>query len=131
MKEENKKIIIGRWLNKIQDDELSAKSILEHKDGSPSTVCFLSQQIAEKFLKTLIIFLDIELEKVHDLIKLSSLIGDRIPEILEIKGELDFLNRYYIETRYVGDFPEFSWTDAEKSFDSAIKIKTFVLEKIK
>ncbi len=43
MKKENKKIIIERWLNKIQDDELSAKSILKHKDGSPSTVCFLSQ----------------------------------------------------------------------------------------
>ena len=131
MREENKKIIIGRWFNKAQEDELSAQSILAHRDGAPSVVCFLSQQIAEKCLKSLVIFFDMELEKVHDLIKLYSLVENKIPEMADIKEELKLLNRYYIETRYVGDYPEFSWNDAGKAFESAIKIKNFVLDKIK
>lgn len=131
MKEENKKIIIGRWFVKAQDDELSANSILTHRDGAPSVVCFLSQQIAEKSLKALVIFFDLELEKVHDLIKLSSLIKNNVSGLTEIEEDSKLLNRYYIETRYVGDYPEFSWEDAEKAFEAATKIKNFVLEQIK
>ena len=131
MTEENKKIIVGRWLHKAQEDELSAKSILEHKDGSPSTVCFLSQQIAEKSLKALVIFFDLELEKIHDLIKLISLLESSFPEIIELKEEAKLLNRYYIETRYVGDYPEFIWENAEGAFVAAEKIINFVTERIK
>ena len=42
------------WLDKANDDYLNAKSILNHKDGAPSGVCFLSQQLAEKCLKALL-----------------------------------------------------------------------------
>lgn len=48
--------IYQEWLKKAEDDELNAKSILKHRDGTPSGVCFLSQQIAEKCLKTLLVF---------------------------------------------------------------------------
>ena len=131
MKKENKKIIIGRWFNKIQEDELTVQSILRHEDGAPSVVCFLSQQIAEKSLKALIIFFDMELEKIHDLKKLISLLEKDINKIKEINEEATLLNRYYIETRYVGNFPEFSWADAKEAFSAAEKIKNFVLNNIK
>jgi len=44
---------------------------------------------------------------------------------------MDILTTYYFETRYPGDYPEFSWQDAEQAYDAAKKIKKFVLEKIK
>ncbi|MBI2459091.1 MAG: HEPN domain-containing protein [Parcubacteria group bacterium] len=53
MKAENKKIIAARWVRKARDDELNIRSILKHRDGAPSGVCFLSQQMAEKYLKGL------------------------------------------------------------------------------
>lgn len=93
-------------------------------------VCFLSQQIAEKYLKALLIFFDLELVKVHDLIKLSSFLKNDVSKIKEIGNEAALLNQYYIETRYVGDYPEFSWRDAEEAYAAAKKIKEFVLEKI-
>ncbi|MEI7621877.1 MAG: HEPN domain-containing protein [Candidatus Moraniibacteriota bacterium] len=67
MKEENKKIVIGRWVKKAQEDELNADSILKRRDGTPSVVCFLAQQLAEKYLKALLISFDLEVLKVHDL----------------------------------------------------------------
>lgn len=131
MKEENKKIIVGRWIKKAEEDELNIQSILKHKDGTPSVACFLSQQMAEKYLKALLIFFDLELVKVHDLIKLSSFLKNDVSRIKEIGNETALLNQYYIETRYVGDYPEFFWREAEEAYMAAKKIKEFVLERIK
>ena len=78
MKKENKKIIMGRWFSKVEEDELTIKSILKHRDGAPSIACFLSQQMAEKSLKMLVMFFDIELEKIHDLKKLISLLEKKL-----------------------------------------------------
>lgn len=130
MKEENKKIIVKRWTEKASDDELNIRSILRHRDGAPSGVCFLSQQMAEKHLKALLIFFDLELVKTHDLIKLISLFKNNAPGVKEIDEEAALLNQYYIETRYVGDYSEFSWKDAEEALAAAERIKEFVLQKI-
>jgi len=129
MKEENRKIIAKRWVKKSHEDELSAQSILKHRDGTPSVACFLCQQMAEKYLKALLIFLDLELVKSHDLIKLGSLLKEKMPEIKEIGNESAKLNRFYIEARYVGDYPDFNWQDAEEAFGAAKKIRDFVLKK--
>lgn len=119
------------WLRKANEDGLSAEAILKDKDGAPSTVCFLSQQMAEKYLKGLLVFYEKEFSKIHDLIKLEELLLDIEPDIEKLDRELDLLNRYYIETRYPGDYPEFTWEDAEEAYKSAKKIKKFVLENIK
>lgn len=131
MKEENKKIIAARWVRKAREDELNVRSILKHRDGAPSGVCFLSQQMAEKYLKAILIFYDLELMKIHDLIKLISLLENNAPGIKEIDEDAALLNQYYIETRYAGDYAEFSWQDAEAALAAAEKIKKFVLQKIK
>lgn len=31
------------WLKKAEEDELSARALVDAKKGSPSTICFLSQ----------------------------------------------------------------------------------------
>lgn len=42
------------------------------------------------------------------------------------------MNKYYATTRYPGDFPEgFSWQNVEEGFAAALRIKEFVLGKIK
>ncbi len=130
MKEENKKIIVRRWFDKSLEDELNIQSILKHKDGTPSVVCFLCQQMVEKQLKALLIFFDFELIKTHDLMKLSLMLEEKIPDIRSNINDVALLNRYYIETRYVGDYPEFFWEDAEEAYESVKKINKFVLEKV-
>jgi hypothetical protein len=39
------------------------------------------------------------------------------------------LNRYYIETRYPGDYPAFTMDEARAAFDAALRVKDFVLSK--
>ncbi len=130
MKEENKKIVLERWFKKAQEDELNADSILRHRDGTPGVVCFLAQQLAEKYLKACLISFDLELLKVHDLLRLISVLEVSASEIKILSNEANLLNQFYIETRYVGDYPDFSWEDAEKAYEAAKKIKDFVLREI-
>ena len=119
------------WIMKAVDDELNAQSILTHRDGTPSGVCFLSQQIAEKYLKALLIFHQKPFLKVHDLLDLETRLLDKEPEIKTLHGNLVILNRYYIETRYPGDYPEFSWQDADEAFKAATNIANFVKQRIR
>lgn len=125
------KDVVKLWFQKADEDELNIKSILKHKDGTPSVACFLAQQMAEKYLKGFLIFIKNDLIKIHDLVKLEELISEYFPDIKTIHMEISMLGVFYIETRYPGDFPEFSWLEAEKSYASAKTIKKFVLEKIK
>lgn len=118
------------WFKKAQEDELSISAILK-EDGAPSTVCFLSQQMAEKYLKGLLVFHNKVFLKVHDLLELEMLLLEFEPEIKQYDDELDVLNRYYIETRYPGDYPEFSLQEAREAFEAVKRIKNFVLDKIK
>lgn len=120
----------GRWFEKAHDDELSVASILRHRDGAPNSVCFLSQQMAEKCLKGLLIFYKKLPPKVHDLVRLEALVAEYAPEIKNLEEELKLLTDFYIEARYPGDYPEFHWGDAEEAFQAATDIKNFVLSKI-
>lgn len=119
------------WFKKANDDELNAASLLTHRDGVPSGVCFLSQQMTEKYLKGLLVLYDQKFPKVHDLLELETLLLKIAPQIKESHQDLKSLNRYYIETRYPGDYPDFSWPEAEEAFKAAQRIKRFVWEKIK
>lgn len=126
-----KKILAQDWFNKAEDDELSGNVLLK-EGGAPSTLCFLSQQMAEKYLKGLLTFYDQEVEKTHDIVKLANLLKDRAPDIADYQDELTLLSRYYVETRYPGDWPEgFGIGECKQALEAAKRIKEFVLEKIK
>ena len=84
----------------------------------------------EKLLKALLIFNDKEFPKTHDLIALATLIEQIYPEIKNRKTDLEFLSRYYVETRYPGDYPEFTVAECENALESARRIREFVYEKI-
>lgn len=116
---------------KAQEDELSAESILKHRDGSPSTVCFLSHQMAEKCLKGLLVYNSQDYPKVHDLKRIATLLEKFASNIFDLDNDFTVLNKRYVVTRYPADMPEFSWQDAEEAYAAAKKIKDFVLGKVK
>lgn len=62
-----RELLIGEWIKKANDDELNASSILTHRDATPGGVCFLSQQMAEKYLKTFLVSQKQWFSKIHPL----------------------------------------------------------------
>ena len=123
-------LIVKEWLKRAKDDELNAASILKHKDGVPNGVCFLSQQMTEKYLKAFLVQEKRKYPRIHSLLKLTELCLKIDKKFKEIKDDIIFLNAFYVPTRYPGDYPEFSWQEAKQALESATRIKNFILSKI-
>jgi len=127
----SKELLVEEWLKRAYDDELNARSILTHKDGAPNGPCFLSQQMAEKYLKAYLVLRKKRSPRIHALDNLLELCMKIDSTFRKLKKDAIFLNKFLVATRYPGDYPEFSWKDAEDAFKTALSIKDFILEKIK
>jgi len=118
------------WVKKADEDELNIKSILKHRDGTSNWVGFLAQQMAEKYMKGLLVFHKQGYPKIHDLLRIASLIAPSAENILVFDEELRRLSRLYIIDRYPGEMAELSWKEAEDAYAAAQRIKEFVLSEI-
>lgn len=118
------------WLKRTKDDELNARSILTHRDGTPNAVCFLSHQMSEKSLKAFLVAKKNWFPKIHYLDKLTELCKEIDSSFEKIKEKALFLDSFYTPARYPGDYPELSWREAEQAFEAATRIKKFVLDKL-
>lgn len=121
----------AEWIAKSRDDELNAASILRHRDGAPSGVCFLAQQMSEKLLKAFLVQERGNYPKIHSLPKLTELCIVINENFKELEEDVVFLDVFYNPSRYPVAFCSFSWREAEKAMVAANKIKEFILEKIK
>ena len=118
-----------QWLAKAGEDELSLQSDLKHQDGAPSSTCFLAQQMTEKYIKGLLVLKGIPFQKTHDLVELAKLVFSA--ETIEtIRVDLETLTEFYVETRYPGDFPEFTWQEAENASSLAFRIKELIMKEM-
>lgn len=126
----NKELLVEEWFAKANEDILSAEAILNTKEGAASTICFLAQQIAEKYLKGYLVYSRSPFPKIHYLVKLITLCAKIDSDFLELKEDAAYLSDFYVTTRYPGDYPTFGFTDAKKAFTTAMRIKDFVFDKI-
>jgi HEPN domain-containing protein len=99
-----------------------------------TSACYSSQQSAEKALKAFILAKNKVVPKVHSLDRLLSElknIGVRVSQIEKAAQELD---KYYISTRYPGQYggPEgmYDEKDAGSAINSAERILEFVQKEI-
>lgn len=127
----NPNFLVNEWIKKAAEDELSSKAILKDKDGAPSSVCFMSQQMAEKYLKAFLISKKKSFPKIHNLERILELCLESDSDFIDLKEEAIELSEFYIESRYPGDYPEeISWQTAEETLAMAERVKKFVSARI-
>lgn len=127
---ENKSAEHLEWFRKAEEDELAGKDIL-NAGHVYAPACFHFQQMTEKYLKGFLIFHNKRPPRVHDLLTLETLIDEIEPDIRQYDKELDLLGNLYIETRYPGDYPEFTLSETKEALGAATSIKEFVLERVR
>lgn len=118
-----------KWFT-FADEDLAVVGILVNESGPYGAACAHAQQSAEKYLKGLLYFYGIIPPKIHDLGKLGLLLEDKNPGITDFRLQLEKLSEYYFESRYPGDFLDFTEDEAKGAQAAAIQIKEFVLKAI-
>lgn len=111
------------WYSYANKDLQAAEKL--YKDINHIT-CFHCQQAAEKYIKGLLVYKQIDFKKSHHLSYLLDLLDLEIPDDILLAAE--YLNEYAVETRYPGDFSEISNDEAAKAIEYAKAIKNFILQ---
>lgn len=119
---------VKSWFLRAEDDLRSCKILLE-ENGAPNVICFHAQQAGEKYLKGFLAHHNKHTRKIHNLLILLDECKKIEPSFEQLEDDVRYLNQFYVETRYPGDSSEFTLKEAKEAFESAIKIKSRVLEK--
>jgi HEPN domain-containing protein len=114
------------WLRYAQEDLTAAEAMLKQEDMVPRHACWLAQQAAEKALKAILVFLQTDFPRHHDLDALRNLVpsGWRVKEA---HTDLADLTEWAVEARYPGDWPEASEEDARGAVEKARAVWESVL----
>ena len=93
-----------KWLDRVRYDLDTATAMLQARRYI--YVIFMCQQAVEKCLKALISYQQKEVYPIHNLRRLAEVAGiiEDLDEPILLK--LDFLSRYYLDSRYKEDIRE-------------------------
>ncbi len=114
------------WVEKAENDLTNAEHTLTMGSGCPfDTVCFHTQQCAEKYLKALLVERSIAFPKTHDLLYLLRLASQEAD--LDLRSEdVATINRYSVEARYPGHWDPITRREAEEAVEAARRVRTAV-----
>lgn len=118
MNETERIVEVKRWLHYAEEDLTAAVAILEQPELAPRLGCWLAQQAAEKSLKAVLIFLQVDFPWRHDLDALRNLIADDW-QLKADHPDLASLTEWAMEARYPGDWPEATADDARSAVAQA------------
>ncbi len=117
------------WLNSAIGDIQTIEEIIEN-ELLTHIVAFHSQQCVEKSFKALLELHEVDIPKIHSILKLSKMVKKYLT--VEEKDMLDELDKLYIDSRYPGDLGLLP--DGKPTIEQVKKIQFFALniyEKVK
>lgn len=119
---------VRQWIEKAEEDLLVVHQLLDAESTALGTIGFHCQQAAEKYLKSLLIFHDLEPERTHN----PEFLLERCSGIDPGFSEIDLLNLtdYGVEARYPGDFLEPSTGEIIELMQVVDQIRERVLNQI-
>ena len=94
-----------RWISYSETDLRAAHALLDSEEFFPRQICFFAQQCAEKAIKAILVFEEVNFPKNHDLDRLR----DLVPEGWKVKEQfpdLAELTIWAVESRYPGHMPD-------------------------
>ncbi len=100
MSETPQKILVRQWISRAENDLLNVRNNLAAQEIPWDTICFHSQQAAEKYLKAVLVFYAQPVPRTHDLEHLLSMVVQWIPQIQEQREALRWLTTFAVASRY-------------------------------
>lgn len=121
--------IVRSWFRKAENDLINAENTMKMETPPTDTVCFHSQQCAEKYIKGFLTFNEIYFPKTHSIEDIVELCKQIIPEIESELDNVEILSSYGVEVRYPDEiYYDIPKEDAQEAIDLAKKVKSVVLK---
>lgn len=115
--------VAAEWVEKAEHDLANATYTLGMGDACPTdTVCFHAQQCIEKYLKALLVWLQIPFPKTHDVAEISLLLPEGQRPVLSAE-ETRKLTAYATVTRYPGDYDPILLMEARRAVRLARRVR--------
>lgn len=121
---------VRQWLLKAEEDLNAAKSLLTYGETFLSTICFHSQQAAEKYLKAFLTRHQVEFPRTHDIGELLDLIDPIDENLSGSLREVVTLTGYSVTIRYPSDFPSVTVSDAHRAVRLAERVRQSILGRL-
>ena len=96
------KKLTAEWMAKAKEDYSVATGLLRRRQVPADSICFHSQQAAEKFLKAILQEHGVHFSKTHDLEGLLRLCTAIVPSLTILVSDAQLLNDYAVRYRYPG-----------------------------
>lgn len=112
---------VRRWHRFAREDIKEAERQMQAVETVPRHPAWLAQQAAEKALRTVLVFEQIEFPFTYNL----DVLHQRIPETWETKAvqaDLDRLTEYAVDVRYPGNWPDLTRDDAQRAVQDARRL---------
>jgi HEPN domain-containing protein len=109
-----------------QEDLVAADKLLADRSVARRHSCRLAQQAAEKVLKPILVFIQKEFPRTHDLDEIRKMIPSDWAVVAEFP-DLAGLTEWAVEGRYPGDWPDATAEDAQNAVHTAHAICAAVI----
>jgi HEPN domain-containing protein len=125
--EQVKLVLATQWLAKADQDIKAAAALLGAESPLLYPACFHAQQAAEKYLKALLTWQQIEFPKTHDIDQLLDLLQPSSSETAAALRQAAALTPYGVELRYPGEQSDPDIDEAERAVALAEVVRVAVL----
>jgi HEPN domain-containing protein len=96
------KELTAEWLAKAEEDYSVASGLLRRRKVPSDSICFHSQQAAEKYFKAVLQEHGVRFGKTHDLEGLLRSCSNLFPQWTLLLPDAELLNDYAVRYRYPG-----------------------------
>lgn len=127
--EEVKAEFVRQWLGKANDDVRACRHLAEESELL-AVAGFHAQQAAEKALKAILVWHQIEFSKSHDIGRILELVASANPELAAKVTVASGLTPYAVQYRYPGDLPEPTVADIRDAVRTAELVLAEVLPRL-
>ena len=118
------------WIRKAESDFKAAELLMKSGEVYFFQSAFHAQQSAEKYLKALLVWHQIEFPRTHNIGNLIMLATQAVPDLPEILAEAKTLTPFGVDYRYPGDYPEVTTDDAEAALVLATRVREEIRDRL-
>ncbi|MFB3880253.1 MAG: HEPN domain-containing protein [Armatimonadota bacterium] len=125
--DEVRKGIVRQWLAKAEEDVEASGTLLSAEPPLLYASCFHAQQAAEKYIKALLAWHQVEFPKTHEIEQLLDLLTPVDAGVARSVTAAAALTSYAVDTRYPGDLPDPTFAEARRALELAREVREAVL----